>query len=82
MNKLKWLFFFLKFKIPVLGFVSPKIIELTDTHVKVKIKLNWKNKNHLNSMYFGALAVGADVAAGFHAFYYADKFNKKAFDAI
>jgi hypothetical protein len=28
-------------------------------------------------MYFGALAVGADVAAGIHAFYFADKHNKK-----
>lgn len=28
-------------------------------------------------MYFGALAVGADVAGGIHAFYYAEKMNKK-----
>jgi hypothetical protein len=28
-------------------------------------------------MYFGALAVGADVAGGIHAFYYAQLNNKK-----
>lgn len=26
-------------------------------------------------MYFGALAVGADVAAGMHVFYFCDQFN-------
>ena len=29
-------------------------------------------------MYFGALAVGADVAGGIHAFYFAKKHDKKA----
>ncbi len=28
-------------------------------------------------MYFGALAVGADIAAGLHAFYFADRMGKK-----
>lgn len=28
-------------------------------------------------MYFGALAVGADVAGGIHAFYFANKYAKK-----
>ena len=28
-------------------------------------------------MYFGALAVGADVAGGIHAFYFANMHNKK-----
>ena len=28
-------------------------------------------------MYFGALAVGADVAAGLHAFYFAEQMGKK-----
>lgn len=77
MKKLQWLFFLLKFKIPILGFVAPKVLELNDTHARVKIKLSWKTKNHLNSMYFGALAVGADVAAGLHAFYFAEKYKKK-----
>lgn len=58
-------------KIPVLGFVNPKLVELTDSSVVMKVKYNRRNKNHLNSIYFGALAVGADTAAGIHAFYFA-----------
>ena len=62
-----------KLKIPVIGYVAPKLLELDDNTVKVKIRLRRRTKNHLNSMYFGVLAVGADLAAGAHAFYYAKK---------
>lgn len=36
--------------------------------VTVKIPLRRRTRNHLGSMYFGALAVGADIAGGFLAF--------------
>jgi len=65
------------FKIPLIGYTKPQLIALNDTSAKVKIKLRRRTKNHLNSMYFGALAIGADVAGGVHAFYYAEKHNKK-----
>lgn len=71
------LFLLGKFKIPLIGYSSPSLLELNDTSVKVKIKLKRRTKNHLNSMYFGALAIGADVAGGIHAFYYAEKQGKK-----
>lgn len=75
---MKWNLFLLgKLKIPMLSYTGVKLIELNDTDVKVTIKLKRRTKNHLNSMYFGALAVGADVAGGIHAFYYAEKLNKK-----
>jgi hypothetical protein len=64
-------------KIPLIGFVRPRLIELSDEKVAVKIQFRRRNKNHLNSMYFGALAVGEDVAGGIHAFYFAEKMNKK-----
>ncbi len=51
-------------KIPLLLSVSPSIIRLTEEQCEVKIPLNWFTKNHLNSMYFGALCVGADCAGG------------------
>ncbi len=51
-------------KIPLLCFVRPHVIELTDTRVVVKIPLRRRTRNHLRSMYFGALAIGADCAAG------------------
>ncbi|MBI2279131.1 MAG: DUF4442 domain-containing protein [Bacteroidetes bacterium] len=71
------LFLLGKLKIPMLSYTGVKLIELNDNEAKVSIKLKRRTKNHLNSMYFGALAVGADVAGGIHAFYYAEKMNKK-----
>lgn len=75
------------FQIPLIGWVRPKLVELDDRHVLVKIKLRRRTRNHLKSMYFGALAIGADVAAGIHVFYYCDalqvkpSFSFKAVDA-
>lgn len=78
LKKMKWNLFLLgKLKIPMLSYTGVKLIELNDNEAKVSIKLKRRTKNHLNSMYFGALAVGADVAGGIHAFYYAEKMNKK-----
>lgn len=51
-------------KIPLLFFISPVIEELSDQRCAVRIPLNYRTKNHLNSMYFGVLAAGADVAGG------------------
>lgn len=64
-------------KIPIIGFVKPRLIELDENKAIVRIRLRRRSKNHLNSMYFGALAVGADVAAGLHAFYFAERMGKK-----
>jgi acyl-coenzyme A thioesterase PaaI-like protein len=73
-KKMKWKIFLLgKFKIPMIGFINPKLLELNDDSVKIKVRLKRRTKNHLNSMYFGALAVGADLAGGIHAFYFAEK---------
>ena len=60
-----------------MGFLRPKLLIMNEETVQVKIKLRRRSKNHLKSMYFGALAVGADVAGGIHAFYFAEKHNKK-----
>ena len=51
-------------KIPMLFFVSPSVVEVTDERCVVRIALNRKTKNHLKSMYFGVLAAGADCAGG------------------
>lgn len=51
-------------KIPMLWFASPSIEEINDEKCVVKIPLTRRTKNHLNSMYFGALCVGADAAGG------------------
>ena len=54
-------------KIPLIYFCRPTVIKISDTSMEVKIKLRRRTRNHLNSMYFGVLAVGADVTGGFLA---------------
>ncbi len=69
LQKLQWMLRLLGwFKIPLIAFLRPKIVFFSDEEVKLKIRLRRRTKNHLQSMYFGALAVGADVAAGLHVF--------------
>ncbi|MAV59544.1 MAG: DUF4442 domain-containing protein [Candidatus Marinimicrobia bacterium] len=63
-------------KIPLIWFCKPKIVRIDDEVIEVKIKLNRRTKNHLNSMYFGALSVGADITGGFLAMYCIKKSNK------
>jgi acyl-coenzyme A thioesterase PaaI-like protein len=63
------------FRIPMIGYVKPRLLHIDDDNVLVKIRLRRRTRNHLNSMYFGALAVGADVTAGLHAFYFCDELN-------
>lgn len=51
-------------KIPVLAFCSPVVDEIGDERCVVRIALNRRTRNHLNSMYLGVLAAGADAAGG------------------
>jgi acyl-coenzyme A thioesterase PaaI-like protein len=54
-------------KVPMIYWVSPSIIKFDDKQCIVKIPLNRRTKNHLNSMYFGVLCTGADIAGGYAA---------------
>ena len=54
-------------RIPLIFYCRPKVMSISDTRLEVKIKFNRRTKNHLNSMYFGVLSVGADVTGGFLA---------------
>lgn len=77
-QRMRWMLFLLGvFKIPLICFVRPRLILINEKTVRVRIKLRRRTKNHLNSMYFGALAIGADIAGGIHAFYFAELSNKK-----
>ncbi|TVO36979.1 PaaI family thioesterase [Vibrio algivorus] len=71
--------------VPMIGYCQPEILKLTDESVEIKIPLNKETKNHLQSMYFGALAVGADAAGGFLAISKSEQMGKKislAFKAV
>jgi hypothetical protein len=71
LRRLQWLLFLLgRLKIPMIGFVRPRIIEMNDQKVIIKIRLRRRTRNHLGSMYFGALAVGADLAGAIHSVYF------------
>jgi acyl-coenzyme A thioesterase PaaI-like protein len=54
-------------KVPLILWCRPTVVEHTDERLEVKIPLRRRTKNHLGSMYFGVLAVGADVTGGFLA---------------
>jgi acyl-coenzyme A thioesterase PaaI-like protein len=64
-------------KIPLIIFVGPSIVRFDNEQCVIKIPLNRRTKNHLNSMYFGVLATGADLAAGLVAMKEISKSKKK-----
>lgn len=51
-------------KIPLIALVRPRILRLDDESCEIRLPLGWLTRNHLRSMYFGALCIGADVAGG------------------
>ncbi|GCD77220.1 hypothetical protein JCM31826_07020 [Thermaurantimonas aggregans] len=54
-----------RFKIPLIGICRPRLLEMTNEKIVVRLPLYFFTKNHYGSMYFGAQAVGADLAAGY-----------------
>lgn len=65
-----WLRLFALARIPLLFYVGVSVVELTPERMVVKIPFRRRTKNHLGSMYFGALCVGADVAPGAYAMHF------------
>ena len=64
-------------KIPLLAMCRPRVMEMNDQRCVMEIPLTRVTKNHWNSMYFGAIAVGADAAAGLAALYWMKKSGVK-----
>jgi acyl-coenzyme A thioesterase PaaI-like protein len=54
-------------KIPLLGSVRPSVVAWEEDRCVIRVPLRRWTRNHMNSMYFGALAIGADCAAGIMA---------------
>lgn len=57
-------------QIPLIYYSGLSVVDFDQERCVVKIPLSGRTKNHLGSMYFGALAIGADVAGGLAAFTY------------
>jgi acyl-coenzyme A thioesterase PaaI-like protein len=51
-------------KIPLIAMVWPSVVELEGDRCVIRIPLRRRTRNHLGSMYFGALSIGADIAGG------------------
>ncbi len=51
-------------RIPLLASVRPSVVEMAADRCVIRVPLRRWTRNHLGSMYFGALAIGADCAGG------------------
>jgi acyl-coenzyme A thioesterase PaaI-like protein len=49
-------------QIPLLFLARPRVVEVSESRAEIVIPLNRLTMNHLRSMYFGVLAMGADCA--------------------
>ncbi|MCB0365826.1 MAG: DUF4442 domain-containing protein [Bdellovibrionales bacterium] len=67
---------FTLWKVPMIAFLSPRVLWSSDDKMEIKIPLNYRSKNHLGSMYFGALAVGADLVVGTLALKHMESFDE------
>ncbi len=59
-----WLRLFALRRIPLLAYVRPRVVAVSPERMVVRVPLRRRTKNHHGSMYFGALCVGAECAAG------------------
>ncbi len=67
-TKLSFMIYLLTFfKIPIIAFMRPRVLELSEKRSVVEIKLKRRTKNHLGAMYFGALTVGAELTCALKA---------------
>ncbi|CEG58100.1 PaaI family thioesterase [Legionella fallonii] len=67
-----FLWYFSHFKVAMIGYLKPRLIKISEKEIVICLPLRRRSRNHLNSMYFGALSVGADLAGGLHGFYHAE----------
>ena len=67
-TKLTWMIrLFGLTKVAMIAYCRPSVILLNESTLEIKIPLNRRTRNHIKSMYFGALSVGADITGGFLA---------------
>jgi hypothetical protein len=65
-------------KIPLLYACLPRVTVFNENECAVEIALNRRTRNHLGSMYFGALCIGADCAGGLMAYRLIEQEGPKA----
>ncbi len=63
--------------IPLVFLVKPTVLKLNEDECEIKLPLNFLTKNHLNSMYIGVLATGADIVGGLLSMHHIRKSSHK-----
>ena len=63
--------------IPLLFFLRPSVVEASAARCVIRIPLSRRSRNHLGSMYFGALCAGADLAGALTAMRAIDATGRK-----
>lgn len=58
---------FAMIKIPLLSSIRPRVVEIDNKRIVLRVPLNRRTKNHMGVMYFGALAMGAEASVGLRA---------------
>jgi len=53
--------------IPLLAFITPRVVELNEQRAVVRVRLDRRSRNHLGVMYFGALAMGSELSVALKA---------------
>lgn len=53
--------------IPLIWWVRPSVIEAGKNKTVVQIKLGRRTRNHLNTMYFGAIVIGSELVVALRA---------------
>ena len=51
-------------KIPLIAMLRPTLVVADTRQCVIRVPLTWLTKNHLRTMYFGALCISADLAGG------------------
>lgn len=51
-------------RIPLIAVLRPTLLAADAERCVIRIPLTWLAKNHLRTMYFGALCIGADLSGG------------------
>jgi hypothetical protein len=55
--------------IPLIFFCRPRVVAVSAERTEIVVPLGYLTKNHLGSLYFGALAIGADLSVGLYPAY-------------
>lgn len=64
-------------QVPLIFFARPRAVEVTEKRCEICIPLKYRTKNHVGSMYFGTLAIGADLCVGLLALRVVEKMGAK-----